>query len=160
MPSQAGDKAMSNSVFNNLLNYIQNDNIEDILNYDNINDKNDIMAFLNASETSTYLTSPIIGHSIISDGNFYTTLKIINDISLLHGEFTLCIGGVNQAINMYLIKRANEIYERLNIDVKIAIDYDFSLNKYKDNYVTIIGREKFVLSLKEKCLYSNYIIIM
>ena len=150
---------MSNAVFNYLLKYITKDKIKDILAYDEVGSKKDIIAFLTFSETSSYLTSPIIGNTIITDGNIYTTLKIINDVILLHGEFTINISNTNKVLNTYLVKRANDIYQKLNMDIRLFIDYSLSANKYQDKYVTIIGSKAFVIEKKEQLPFANYIII-
>ncbi len=149
---------MSNLVFNKLIQYLVLDDIE------KLTDKNDfsqeeLLSFLQDSNTSSYLTSPIIGNTIITDGNIYTTLKIINDLALQQGNFALLISKEYESINAYLVKRASEIYKSLNINVSITLYTLDSYNNYIDRYLTLIGNENFVLSGKKVFPYCNYIIV-
>ncbi len=149
---------MNNPVFNKLIQYLVLDDIEKLKDEDDFS-KEEILAFLQESNTSSYLTSPIIGNTIITDGNLYTTLKIINDLALEQGSFVLLTSKNHEKINNYLVKRAEEIYKALSINVSLTIYIVISYNDYIDRFLTLIGNENFVLSGKKLFPYCNYIIV-
>lgn len=152
---------MNNIIFTKLLEYIYDDEdaLTTLLQADQLKEKDNIIAFLNSCNTSSYLTSPIIGNSILTEGDIYTTLKLINDLALYQGEYTLYINDENKATNAYLVKRANDIYASLGIEVTIIIDFAQNYNNYLGSPVTLIGSEDFVLTSKEDFPYGNYIIV-
>lgn len=149
---------MNNPVFNKLMQYLVLDDITKLKDQEDFT-KEELLAFLQESNTSSYLTSPIIGNTIITDGNLYTTLKIINDLALQQGSFVLLTSKNNERLNNYLVSRACEIYKSLNIDVSLTIYMVQSYDSYIDHYLTLIGNENFVLKGKSLFPYCNYIII-
>ena len=151
---------MNSLIFAKLLEYIYNDGdaFDTLLRLDKIEEKDNIIAFLN-SRNSLLVTSPIIGNRILTEGDIYMTLRIINSLYLYQGEYILFINDENKATNAYLVKRANDIYTSLGLDTTINIDYAKNYNKYLESYVTLIGSEDFILTSRADFPYGNYIII-
>lgn len=137
---------MKNIIFNKLYQYLL---------LDNLNPNEKLSKFLKDNTINRFFSSPIIGNIIISDGDVYNTLKIINDLAFLKGNFLLLTKG---NINDYFIKRANNIYQDLNLNVSLELKNIEDYSLYLDSYLTIIGNEEFVLKIKDSFKYSNYII--
>ena len=137
---------MKNIIFNKLYQYLL---------LDNLNPNEKLSKFLKDNTINRFFSSPIIGNIIISDGDVYNTLKIINDLAFLKGNFILLTKG---NINDYFIKRANNIYQDLNLNVSLELKNIEDYSLYLDSYLTIIGNEEFVLRIKDSFKYSNYII--
>ena len=137
---------MKNIIFNKLYQYLL---------LDNLNPNEKLSKFLKDNTINRFFSSPIIGNIIISDGDVYNTLKIINDLAFLKGNFLLLTKG---NINDYFIKRANNIYQDLNLNVSLELKNIEDYSLYLDSYLTIIGNEEFVLRIKDSFKYSNYII--
>ena len=137
---------MKNIIFNKLYKYLL---------LDNLNPNEKLSKFLKDNTINRFFSSPIIGNIIISDGDVYNTLKIINDLAFLKGNFILLTKG---NINDYFIKRANNIYQDLNLNVSLELKNIEDYSLYLDSYLTIIGNEEFVLRIKDSFKYSNYII--
>ena len=137
---------MKNIIFNKLYQYLL---------LDNLNPNEKLSKFLKDNTINRFFSSPIIGNIIISDGDVYNTLKIINDLAFLKGNFLLLTKG---NINDYFIKRANNIYQDLNLNVSLEFKNIEDYSLYLDSYLTIIGNEEFVLRIKDSFKYSNYII--
>ena len=83
---------MKNIIFNKLYQYLL---------LDNLNPNEKLSKFLKDNTINRFFSSPIIGNIIISDGDVYNTLKIINDLAFLKGNFLLLTKG---NINDYFIK--------------------------------------------------------
>ena len=137
---------MKNIIFNKSYKYLL---------LDNLNPNEKLSKFLKDNTINRFFSSPIIGNIIICDGDVYNTLKIINDLAFLKGNFILLTKG---NINDYFIKRANNIYQDLNISVTLELKNIEDYSLYLDSYLTIIGNEEFVLKIKDSFKYSNYII--
>lgn len=137
---------MKNIIFNKLYQYLL---------LDNLNPNEKLSKFLKDNTINRFFSSPIIGNIIISDGDVYNTLKVINDLAFLKGNFLLLTKG---NINDYFIKRANNIYQDLNLNVSLELKNIEDYSLYLDSYLTIIGNEEFVLRIKDSFKYSNYII--
>ena len=139
-----------NNIYPKLLEIIseEKESFDMLISADNILGLNvtseDIISFLEFTNSETIINSPIIGNVIITEGDILSVLKIIHDLVYYNGEYILYINEDNLGTITYLVSRANIIYKEFNINVHIDIDYNENYNKYLNNLVTIIGSEDFV----------------
>ena len=59
----------------------------------------------------------------------------------------------------YLVKLANKVYQELNINVVLEIDYSKNYNRYLNELVTIIGSDDFVKTTSIDFPNANQIIL-
>ena len=104
----------------------------------------EILNYLEFSQDENSLNSPIVGNILITEGDILTILKIIQDIVNYSGKYIIHINEDNIGTNTYLVKLANQIYQKLNLNVILEIDYSKNYNKYLNELVTIIGSDNFV----------------
>ena len=119
----------------------------------------DIINYLEFSREGNELNGPLIGNIIITEGDILSILKIINDLKNYCGEYILYINNDNAGTITYLVKRANEIYKELEINVFIKIDYSDNYNAYLNELVSIIGSEEFILESEADFSNANHIIV-
>ncbi len=139
-----------NSLYKRLVDII-NSNKEKFLtliNADNRENLNisgeEVLNYLEFFPNEKALKYPIVGTTIITEGDILTILKIIHDIADYEGIYTIFINADNMGTNAYLIKKANEICQQLKINVELKIDYSRNYNAYLTSLVTIIGSQIFV----------------
>ena len=155
---------MINNVFNKLLEYInlEQDAFNTLINADNTLGLNvtvdDIYNYLEFTNTDKLLSNNIMGNIIITEGDVLSVLKLIHDLVYYNGEYILFINDDNRGIITYLVKRANQIYNELGINVNLKIDYNKNYNSYINNAVTIIGSNDFVNTACKD--FTNYNIIV
>ncbi len=140
----------SNNIYKRLLQIlnIERENFKILIDADSILGLNvleeDIINYLEFASNDNAIKAPIVGNIIITEGDIISILKIIHDITHYEGVFTLYINYDNMGTIAYLINRANKIYQELNLNVKIEINFAENYNQYLNELVTIIGSEKFV----------------
>ena len=141
---------MSNNVYKRLLEIIKSEeeDFKTLVDADNILGLNvtpeDIINYLKFSQDEKVLNDSIIGNILITEGDILTVLKIIHDIVNYSGKYIIHINDDNIGTNTYLVKLANKIYQELNLNVELEIDYSKNYNKYLNELVTIIGSDNFV----------------
>lgn len=141
---------MNNVIYKKLLTIIKDEkeSFDMLIEADNILGLNvtsdDISNYLEFTSNEKILNSPIVGNIIITEGDILSILKIIHDIVFYEGEYILYINDDNLGTNTYLVSRANKIYQELDINVKITIDYSENYNAHLNSLVTIVGSENFV----------------
>ena len=114
--------------------------------------------YLEFTNTDKLLSNNIMGNIIITEGDVLSVLKLIHDLVYYNGEYILFINDDNRGIITYLVKRANQIYNELGINVNLKIDYNKNYNSYINNAVTIIGSNDFVNTACKD--FTNYNIIV
>lgn len=119
----------------------------------------DIISYLEFFIGREALSSPIVGNILITEGDILSVLKIINDISYQKGEFTLFINNDNVGTITYLVSRANKIYQNMNLNVKINIDYSDNYNNYLNELVNVIGSKDFIETTSKDFSNCNQIIV-
>ena len=141
---------MSNNVYKRLLEIIKSEeeDFKTLVDADNILGLNvtpeDIINYLEFTQDEKVLNDSIIGNILITEGDILTVLKIIHDIVNYSGKYIIHINDDNIGTNTYLVKLANKIYQELNLNVELEIDYSKNYNKYLNELVTIIGSDNFV----------------
>ena len=141
---------MNNDIFNYLLNKIleEKNDFELLVEADNILGLNvkseDIINYLEFNNNEELLNNKIIGNIIITEGDIISVLKIIHDLVYYEGEYLLYINDDNIGTISYLVSRANDLYNKFELNVKININYDDNYNKFLHEQVTIIGSSEFV----------------
>lgn len=119
----------------------------------------EIVNYLEFTQNEKILKAPIIGNILITEGDVLSILKIIHDIVNYSGKYIIHINDDNLGINTYLIKLANKIYQELNVNVELEIDYSKNYNEYLNELVTIIGSDNFVKTVSIDFPNANQIII-
>jgi len=156
---------MKNNIFKKLLEYIneERESFETLISADNILglslNSDDIINYLEFVNEDNILKLPIVGNIIITEGDILSVLKVIHDIVNYQGEYVIYINEENVGINIYLIDRANKIYNELNLNVKLSVDFSRNYNDYLDSLVTILGSENFVLTASKDFKNVNKIIV-
>ena len=156
---------MNNNVYKRLLEIIKSeaDDFKTLVDADNIFDLNvtseDILNFLEFTPAENVLNAPIVGNILITEGDILSVLKIIHDIANYSGRYILYINDDNLGTITYLVKLANKIYQELNINIILEIDYSKNYNRYLNELVTIIGSEDFVKTASIDFPNANQIII-
>lgn len=156
---------MNYKIFSKMLLKINNNhnNFKKLVNIDNTLGLNvsseDIENILEFSSSTKLLNGPIIGNIIITEGDIKSILLIIHDLVNYIGNYTLFINNDNIGTITYLVKLANEVYEELDMNVKINIDYNNNYNKYLNNMVTIIGSKIFIEEVSIDFKEKNIVII-
>ncbi len=141
---------MNNNIYKRLLEIIKSEeeDFKTLVDADNILGLNvtpeDIINYLKFSQDEKVLNDSIIGNILITEGDILTVLKIIHDIVNYSGKYIIYINDDNIGTNTYLVKLANKIYQELNLNVELEIDYSKNYNKYLNELVTIIGSDNFV----------------
>ena len=156
---------MNNNVYKRLLEIIKNEeaDFKTLVDADNIFDLNvtseDILNFLEFTQAENVLNAPIVGNTLITEGDILSVLKIIHDIINYSGKYILYINDDNLGTNTYLVKLANKIYQELNINVILELDYSKNYNRYLNELVTIIGSDDFVKTASIDFPNANQIIL-
>ncbi len=156
---------MNSDVYKNLLSIIETDyeSLQMLVEADNVLGLNvsidDITSYLEFFNKDKALVNPIVGNTIITEGDILSILKIINDLVYYEGEYTLYINDDNIGTITYLVKCANYIYNTLGKNIHINIDYSDNYNKYVNELVTVIGSNEFVLASSKDFNNSNQIIV-
>lgn len=119
----------------------------------------EIINFLELTKGEKLLKGVVVGNVIITEGDIIGILKIIHDLINLEGEYTLYINDFNNAINTYLVSKANSIYEELGKNIKIKIDYSRNYNNYLNDLVTLVGSQSFINAVAVDFTNPNKIII-
>ncbi len=154
-----------NEIYNQLLQVINYDReaFDKVVYADNPSgigiNSNDLIEYLEFSINEDYLNHEIKTKVIITNGDVYTTLKIIHDLAFEKGIYILYINDNNVSTNYYFVSMVNKIYEKLNINVNINIDMRKNYNDYLNEEVTIIGSSNFVREAKKDFTKANVIII-
>ncbi len=154
-----------NEIYNKLLEIIGEDpqEFQTVVNADNPAGIGitceELWDFLEFSINEDYLNKEINSSILITNGNVYTTLKIIHDLAFKTGNFIIYINENNVSTNYYFMKMANKIYEKLGLNVQIRADLSRNYNKYLDQSVTLIGSESFMREAKKDFSNANVIII-
>ncbi len=152
-----------NEIYNKLLEIINShkDEFKSIIDLDNKYGfgltSDEIINFLEFSINEDYLKKEIKTNIIITNGDVYTTLKIIHDLAFETGKYFLFINNNNIASNYYFVSMANKIYENLELDVEIQLDMNLNYNKYLDKEVTLIGSKNFISEAKNDFSKVNII---
>ena len=147
---------MNNNVYKRLLEIIKSEaaDFKTLVDADNIFDLNvtseDILNFLEFTQAENVLNAPIVGNILITEGDILSVLKIIHDIANYSGRYILYINDDNLG---------NKIYQELNINIILEIDYSKNYNRYLNELVTIIGSEDFVKTASIDFPNANQIII-
>ena len=156
---------MNNQVFKRLLDCIKNeqDIFEALVSADNSSDLNvnssEIINYLEFSKEDNALSGPIVGNIIITEGDILSVLRIIHDLILHNGTFTLFINSDNLGTITYLIEKVNKIYQELNVNVTINLDYSKNYNSHLNSLVTIIGSADFVKTASKDFKNPNQLIM-
>lgn len=156
---------MNNIIFQRLLSIINNkkEEFNTLVEADNINNLNvtseEVINYLEFTTNELLLKGPIVGNIIITEGDVLSILKIIHDLVNYEGEYLLYINDDNIGTITYLITLANKIYEELNLNIKITLDYGKNYNKYLNELVTIIGSNNFVETASHDFTNTNLIIM-
>ena len=156
---------MNNNVYRRLLEIIKSEeeDFKTLVDADNIFDLNvtseDILNFLEFTQTENVLNAPIVGNILITEGDILSVLKIIHDIENYSGKYILYINDDNLGTITYLVKLANKVYQELNINVVLEIDYSKNYNRYLNELVTIIGSDDFVKTTSIDFPNANQIIL-
>lgn len=154
-----------NSVSSNLLSKIllEKEDFDMLINADNVLGLNvtseDIINYLEFTTTDQVITSPIIGHSIITEGDILSILKVVLSLSKYEGTYKLFINEDNMGTNAYLVSRANNCYKDLNLNVDIDLDFSENYNKYVNEMVTLVGSKDFIETASKDFNNPNQIII-
>lgn len=85
---------------------------------------------------------------LLTEGDILTILRIICSLISYTGDYILFINETNMGFITYIVDRANTIYESLNLNVKINIDYSKNYNSYLASTITLIGSEDFINTSK------------
>ena len=139
-----------NNIYKRMLEIIkiEEEDFKTLVDADNILGLNDtpedIINYLEFNQNKNILNDSIIGNILITEGDILTVLKIIHDIVNYSGKYIIHINDDNIGTNTYLVKLANKIYQELNLNVELEIDYSKNYNKYLNELVTIIGSDNFV----------------
>lgn len=156
---------MKNKVYQKLLDVIKNElgSFDTLISADNVLGLNvtseDVINFLEFSNTDKVLSAPIIGNILITEGDVLSVLKIISDLQYNTGEYVLYINNDNVGTNTYLVNRANKIYQELGIELVIKIDYSDNYNAYFDSLVSIVGGNIFNSECETDFSNANHIIV-
>lgn len=156
---------MKISIYKKLLEIINNEreSFDTIIEADNSLDLNvtseDIISYLEFSNDDNTLNGPLVGNIIITEGDILSILKVINDLKNYTGEYILYINNDNVGTITYFIKKVNDIYKELEIELNLTIDYSENYNKYLNELVTVIGSEKFISESEEDFSNANHIIV-
>ena len=156
---------MKNKVYQKLLDVIKNElgSFDTLISADNVLGLNvtseDVINFLEFSNTDKVLSAPIIGNILITEGDVLSVLKIINDLQYNTGEYILYINNDNVGTNTYLVNRANKIYQELGIELVIKIDYSDTYNAYFDSLVSIVGSNIFNSECENDFSNANHVIV-
>ena len=156
---------MNNNIYKRLLEIIkgEEEDFKTLVDADNILGLNvtpeDIINYLEFTQDEKVLNDSIIGNILITEGDILTVLKIIHDIVNYSGKYIIHINDDNIGTNTYLVKLANKIYQELNLNVELEIDYSKNYNKYLNELVTIIGSDDFVKTVSYDFPNAKEIII-
>lgn len=156
---------MNHNIYRNLLSIIEGEksSFQTLVDADNTLGLNvsvdDIISYLDFFNGNQALANPLVGNILITEGDILSILKIINDVSYHEGEFTLFINNDNIGTITYLVSRANKIYQDMNLNVKIIIDYSDNYNKYLNELVSVIGSKNFTETAKQDFSNCNQIIV-
>ena len=156
---------MNNNIYKRLLEIIKSEeeDFKTLVDADNILGLNvtheDIINYLEFTQDENVLNDSIIGNILITEGDILTVLKIIHDIVNYSGKYIIHINDDNIGTNTYLVKLANKIYQELNLNVELEIDYSKNYNKYLNELVTIIGSDDFVKTATNDFSKAKEIII-
>jgi len=154
---------MNNIIYKSLLEYISEDreDFETLLSADNTLGLNvtsdEIISFLEFSTNNQ--KNVIMGNIIITEGDILSVLKLVSDLKDYEGEFILYINEDNVGTITYIIKRINEIYESINLNINIKIDYSKNYNNYLNSIVTIYGSKDFIETTKVDFPSANKVIV-
>lgn len=119
----------------------------------------EVISYLEFSSDESFLSSPIVGNIIITEGDILSTLKVIKTLTKYDGSYLLYINGDNLNLNTFFIRMANMLYMKLGINVKIKLDYSKNYNSYLGALVNLVGSNNFVTSAKEDFSSANQIIV-
>ena len=156
---------MNNNVYKRLLEIIKSEeaDFKTLVDADNILGTGvtieEIINYLEFTSIENVLKDTIIGNVLITEGDILTILKIIHDIVSYSGKYVIHINDDNIGTNTYLVKLANKIYQELNINIVLEIDYSKNYNKYLNELVTIIGSDNFVKTVANDFPNAKEIII-
>ena len=156
---------MSNNIYKRMLEIIKSEeeDFKTLVDADNILGLNvtpeDIINYLEFTQDENVLNESIIGNILITEGDILTVLKIIHNIVNYSGKYIIHINDDNIGTNTYLVKQANKIYQELNLNVALEIDYSKNYNKYLNELVTIIGSDDFVKTVSMDFPNAKEIII-
>ncbi len=154
---------MNNGIYELLSQKIINniDEFNNLLNLDNPlglePTTNDILEYLEFTNTETVLNDNNFNNVIITEGDVLSTLKIIHDLSFYEGSYILYINDNNKAINTFLIRLACQIYNEYELNIKIKIDYSKNYNDFLEVPVTLIGSEEFINAAAKDFVNCNKI---
>ncbi len=139
------------------------DNFKTLISLDNALGNNfnieDIINFLKFPKDFNFISDKIIGNILITEGDIFTIIKLLQKLSNLEGNYILYINNFNEATNSFLVMISNKIYKEMNKNINITIDYDQNYNKYLNEMVNIIGSEEFVNTAKKDFSHYNEVII-
>ena len=156
---------MNNSIYKNLLLKIieEKQGFDVIINADNVLGLNvtseDIINYLEFAPDTNSLNGLIVGNIIITEGDVLSIIKLINDLKIYTGEVTLYINDDTIGTNTYLAKTATDIYNNLELDLKIVVDYSNNYNAYVKSMVTIIGSKTFIEECENDFTNANKIVV-
>lgn len=156
---------MNDSVYKRLLQCIseEKESFDMLISADNVLGLNvtseDIINFLEFTPKGNLLNTSIIGNIIITEGDILSVLKLVHDLINYEGEYILYINDDNLGTITYLVSRANKIYNELNLNITINLDYSENYNHLINNLVTIIGSEDFIETASVDFNNANKIIV-